>query len=125
LQTSAKLKEILQMLQTNLEHVLSKEQLQQIIDSNEKVAVCCGRMGPMCIPVYEVFDVFREKYPDVKFMDMEFDIPDATIIKNLPECKTFRGLPFTVYYRNGKVVKATTSIQDAKQIKDIISEVFS
>jgi thioredoxin 1 len=113
------------MLQTNLEHVMSKEQLQQIIESNEKVAVCCGRMGPMCIPVYDVFEVFREKYPEVKFMDMEFDLPDAIAIRGLPECSTFRGLPFTVYYRNGKVVKATTSIQNAKQIKDIISEVFA
>jgi thioredoxin 1 len=125
LQTPAKLKEILQMLQTNLEHVNSKEELQQIIESNEKVAVCCGRMGPMCIPVYDIFEVFREKYPDVKFMDMDFDIPDAAVIRSLPECRTFRGLPFTIYYRNGKVVKATTSIQDAKQVKDVISEVFS
>lgn len=113
------------MLQTNLEHITSKEQLQQIIEGNEKVAVCCGRMGPMCIPVYEVFEVLREKHPDIKFMDMEFDSPDAEVIRNLPECRTFRGLPFTVYYRNGKVVKATSSIQDAKQIKDIISEVLS
>jgi thioredoxin 1 len=113
------------MLQTNLEHVMSKEQLQQIIESNEKVAVCCGRMGPMCIPVYEVFEVFGEKYPDIKFMDMEFDHPEAAAIRSLPECSTFRGLPFTVYYRNGKVVKATTSIQSAKQIKDVIEEVLS
>jgi thioredoxin 1 len=125
LQTPAKLKEILQMLQTNLEHVNSNEELQQILASNEKVAVCCGRMGPMCIPVYDIFEVFREKYPDVKFMDMDFDIPDAAVIRSLPECRTFRGLPFTIYYRNGKVVKATTSIQDAKQVKDVISEVFS
>ncbi|MEI7848093.1 MAG: thioredoxin family protein [Chloroflexota bacterium] len=113
------------MLQTNLEHVTSKEALQKLIDSNEKVAVCCGRMGPMCIPVYEVFEIFREKYPDIQFRVMEFDSPDAVAIKELPECRGFRGLPFTVYYRNGKVVKATTSIQDAKQIKDIISEVFA
>ena len=113
------------MLQTNLEHVNSKEELQALIENNEKVAVCCGRMGPMCIPVYDVFDVFREKYPDIQFRDMDFDIPDATAIKSLPECRTFRGLPFTVYYRNGKVVKATTSIQDARQIKDILSEVFA
>jgi len=113
------------MLQTNLEHVMSKEQLQQVIESNEKVAVCCGRMGPMCIPVYEVFEVFGEKYPDIKFMDMEFDNPESIAIRGLPECSTFRGLPFTVYYRNGKVVKATTSIQNAKQIKEIIEEVLS
>jgi thioredoxin 1 len=113
------------MLQTNLEHVLSNDQLQQVIESNEMVAVCCGRMGPMCIPVYGIFEELREKHPNVKFMDMEFDIPDASAIRSLPECSTFRGLPFTVYYRNGKVVKATSSIQSAKQVKDIISEVFS
>jgi thioredoxin 1 len=113
------------MLQTNLEHVNTKEELQALIESNEKVAVCCGRMGPMCIPVYDIFEVFREKYPDIKFMDMDFDIPDAAVIRNLPECRTFRGLPFTIYYRNGKVVKATSSLQDAKQVKDVIAEVFS
>lgn len=113
------------MLQTNLEHINSKDELQKIIEQNESVAVCCGRMGPMCIPVYEVFEVFRDKYPNIKFMDMEFDNPEAVAIRNLPECSTFRGLPFTVYYRNGKVVKATSSIQSARQIKDIIGEVFS
>lgn len=113
------------MLQTNLEHVNSKAELQALIESNEKVAVCCGRMGPMCIPVYEVFDVFREKYPDIQFRDMEFDSPEAVAIKSLPECRGFNGLPFTVYYRNGQVVKATSSIQTAKQIKDIIGEVFA
>lgn len=113
------------MLYTNLEHVTSREQLQQVIEENEKVAVCCGRMGPMCIPVYEIFEILRDKYPDIQFMDMEFDSPDAAVIRNLPECSTFRGLPFTVYYRNGEVVKATSSIQTAKQIKDIIGQVFA
>jgi thioredoxin 1 len=113
------------MLQTNLEHVNSKEELRTLIETNEKVAVCCGRMGPMCLPVYDVFEVLREKHTDIQFWDMEFDNPDASAIRNLPECKGFNGLPFTVYYRNGKIVKATTSIQNAKQIKDIIAEVFA
>ncbi len=113
------------MLQTNLEHINTKEELQELIENNEKVAVCCGRMGPMCLPVYDIFDVLQDKYPDVKFRDMEFDIPDAAVIRNLPECRGFTGLPFTVYYRNGKVVKATSSIQSAKQVKDIINEVFA
>ncbi len=113
------------MLHTNLEHVTTRKQLQEVIEQNEKVAVCCGRMGPMCIPVYEIFEVLRDKYPDIKFMDMEFDSPESDVIRNLPECRNFRGLPFTVYYRNGKVVKATSSIQNAKQIKDIIGEVLS
>ncbi|MFZ2098641.1 MAG: thioredoxin family protein [Anaerolineales bacterium] len=113
------------MLQTNLEHVNSKAELRELIENNEKVVVSCGRMGPMCIPVYDIFEVFQEKYPDIQFRDMDFDIPDAEVIRRLPECRTFNGLPFTIYYRNGKVVKATTSIQSAKQIKDIIGEIFA
>lgn len=113
------------MLQTNLEHINSKAELENLISTHEKVAVCCGRMGPMCIPVYDVFEIFQDEYPDIQFRDMEFDHPEASVIRNLPECRSFNGLPFTVYYRNGKVVKATSSIQTAKQIKDIINEVFS
>jgi thioredoxin 1 len=113
------------MLHTNLKHIESQEELQTLIEENEKVAVCCGRMGPMCLPVYDIFEALEEKNPDIQFRDMEFDIPDAAAIRNLPECQGFRGLPFTVYYRNGKVVKATSSIQTAKQVKNIIREVFS
>jgi thioredoxin 1 len=113
------------MLQTHLKTLNSKEELLGFIEKNEKVVVCCGRMGPMCIPVYDILDVFQEKYPDTQFRNMDFDTPDAAVIKSLPECRGFNGLPFTVYYRNGKVVKATTSIQTAKQIKDIMSEVFA
>lgn len=113
------------MLQTKLTTLQSKEELNNLISKNEKVAVCCGRMGPMCIPVYGIFEVYEEKYPDIQFRNMDFDTPDADVIKRLPECRGFNGLPFTVYYRNGKVVKATSSIQTAKQIKDIIDEVFA
>ncbi len=113
------------MLNTNLNHLMTKADLQTLINSQEKVAVVCGRMGPMCIPVYEVFEVLEEKYPDIAFRDMEFDNPESSAIRSLPECRGFNGLPFTVYFRNGKVVKATTSIQTAKQIKDIIGEVFA
>lgn len=113
------------MLQTNLPTIQSKAELKELIEKNEKVAVCCGRMGPMCIPVYDIFEVYQEKYPEIVFRNMDFDTPDAMAIKGLPECSRFNGLPFTVYYRNGKVVKATTSIQTAKQVKDIIGEVFA
>ncbi len=112
------------MLQTNLEHIESEEQLKELIENNEKVAVCCGRMGPMCIPVYDIFEILQEKYSDIQFRDMDFDIPAAAMIKDLPECRGFWGLPFTIYYRNGKVVKATSSIQTAKEVKSVIDEVF-
>ncbi len=113
------------MLQTNLEHIESEEQLKELIEKNEKVAVCCGRMGPMCIPVYDIFEILQGNYPDIQFRDMDFDIPAAAMIKDLPECRNFWGLPYTIYYRNGKVVKATSSIQSAKEVKSIINDVFA
>ncbi len=109
-------------LQTDLHHVQSKAELEQMIQENEKVVVVCGRMGPMCVPVYGIMKALEAKHPDIKFNDFLFDHPEASIIRNLPEAKRFRGLPFTIYYRNGKVVKATSSIQDAKAVKGIIKD---
>ena len=56
--------------------------------------VCCGRMGPMCIPVYAAMTELENEYDQVVFADMEFDIPDAAVIRNAPECRNFMGLPF-------------------------------
>ena len=113
------------MLQTNLKHVESESQYNEILQNNENVMICCGRMGPMCVPVYDAMEDLENEYPNVKFYDMEFDIPDAYVIRNLPECRGFMGLPFTVYYKNGKVVKATTSLQNYEQIKEILDAEFS
>jgi len=55
---------------------------------------------------------------------MLFDNPHAAIIRNLPECSSFMGLPFNVYYKNGKVVKATSSIQNREQITEILDGEF-
>ena len=78
----------------------------------------------MCLPVYDIMEELEDKYKDVKFYDMDFDVPDAYVIKNAPECAGFMGLPFTMYYKNGKVVKATTSIQDMDQVTSILDEQF-
>ncbi|MCB2219335.1 MAG: thioredoxin family protein [Bacteroidetes bacterium] len=108
------------MLQTNLQHIESGSQLETILQENENVMVCCGRMGPMCVPVYAAMKDLEGEYQNIKFYDMEFDLPDASLIRNLPECRGFMGLPFTVYYRDGKVVKATSSIQSKDQIREIL-----
>ena len=103
------------MLYTNLNHVESASQLEKIISENENVMVCCGRMGPMCIPVYGIMEELEPVYSHVKFFDMEFDNPEAQVIRNAPLTRGFMGLPYTVYYRNGKMVKATSSIQTTPQ----------
>jgi thioredoxin 1 len=113
------------MLQTNLNHLLSQQQFDEAIENHENVMISCGRMGPMCVPVYATMKELESEYPDVKFYDMEFDIHEAAIIRNLPECRGFMGLPFTVYYKNGKIAKATSGLQNREQITQIIDHLLN
>jgi len=110
------------MLGTNLKHIKSEEEFNEVIENNENVMICCGRMGPMCLPVYDVMENLEEKYENVTFYDMEFDAPHAHVLRNHESARGFMGLPFTFYYKNGKAVKATTSIQNKKQVKTILDE---
>ncbi len=112
-------------LRTSLHEIETAEELQKIINENENVMVCLGRMGPMCIPVYEIMEELEEERPEVKFYSMGFDNPESGAIKNAPECRGFMGLPFTMYYKNGKVAKATTSIQSMQQITSILDQYLS
>jgi len=63
-------------------------------------------------------------YPHVKFFDMEFDNPESHVIRNIPEVRGFMGIPFVIYYKDGKVVKATSSIQSKSEITNILNSVF-
>ncbi|NTV18736.1 MAG: thioredoxin, partial [Bacteroidales bacterium] len=36
----------------------------------------------------------------------------------------FMGIPFTIYYKNGKVAKATSSIQTKGQVTSILNNEF-
>jgi thioredoxin 1 len=113
------------MLYTNLKHIETAADHAKIINENENVMVICGRMGPMCIPVYGIAEDLEDEYQHVKFYDMEFDNPEAQVIRNLPEVRGFMGIPFTIYYKNGKVVKATSSIQTKQQVTSISNTEFA
>lgn len=112
------------MLYTNLKHIESAAEHAKITSENENVMVICGRMGPMCIPVYGIAEELESEYKHVKFCDMEFDNPESYVIRNLPEVRGFMGIPFTIYYKNGKVVKATSSIQTMEQVRTILDKEF-
>lgn len=112
-------------LQTRLQEIESATELEKIINENENVMVCCGRMGPMCMPVYDVMEELEEERPEIKFAVMAFDSPEAGIIRNAPECRGFMGLPFTMYYKNGKVAHATSSIQNMQQVSAILDREFA
>ena len=99
------------MLYTNLKHIETAIDHALVIRENENVMVICGRMGPMCIAVYRIAEELEVEYKHVMFFDMEFDNPESHVIRNLPEVKGFMRIPFTIYYKGGKVAKATSGIQ--------------
>lgn len=113
------------MLYTNLKHIENAAEQAQIINENENAMVICGRMGSMCIPVYRIAEELESEYSQVKFFDMEFDNPKSAAIRNLPEVQNFTGIPFTIYYKNGQVVKGTSGIQTKAQIKAILDTEFA
>jgi thioredoxin 1 len=113
------------MLATNLKHLTSEQDFKDTLANNDNVMICCGRMGPMCIPVYGVMEELQGDYKHVAFRDLEFDGPYGHLVRNLPECSNFRGLPFTVYFHKGTLVKATSSIQSREQVTDILDNNFS
>ena len=112
------------ILQTNLNHVVDSKEYEEALKENENVMISCGRMGPMCQPVYAIMDELKNVYPHVKFFDQDFDGPAASTIKGLPECASFMGLPFTVYFKEGKPVKATSSIQTRDHVTEILDRQF-
>jgi len=113
------------MLYTNLKHIESATLCAHIINEIENVMVICGRMGPMCVPVYRIAEELEKDYKHVKFFDMEFDNPESHIIRTLSEVDGFTGIPFTIYYKNGKVVKAVSGIQSKAQITAILDKEFA
>lgn len=112
------------MLQTGLEHIESEQAFKETLANNDNVMVCCGRMGPMCLPVYDIMETLSADYPHVAFRDMDFDEPVGDVIRALPETASFAGLPFTVYFKNAKVVAATSSIQTMDQVTALLDENF-
>ena len=113
------------MLYTNLKHIEKAVEHAQIISKHEHVVIVCGRMGPMCVPVYRAAEELEREYHHVKFFDMELDNPESAVIRTLPEVQGFTGVPFTIYYKNGQVVRVTTGIQSKEQITAILDQEFA
>ena len=110
------------MLYTNLKHIESAAEQANIINENEQVVVICGQMGLMCIPVYRIAEELEGQYRHVNFYDMEYDDPESAVIRTLPEVCDFMEIPFTIYYKNGKVVKATSGLQTKAQVTAILDQ---
>ena len=113
------------MLYTNLKHIESAAEYTSIISESEKLVVICGRMDPMCIPLFRIAEELAAKFTQIKFYDMEFDNPESYVVRNLPEVCGFTEIPIAIYYKSGQIVKATTGIQSKMQLTDILYQEFS
>lgn len=113
------------MLSTNLKHIETDEQFRAALEDNENLMVCCGRMGPMCIPVYDIMEKLGPKYPHVAFRDMAFDSTVANHVRSLPEVRGYNSLPFTVYFHKGRVVAATGGIQNKREVTAKLEQSFA
>lgn len=112
------------MLYTNLNHIESVDEYTRILNEHENVIIICGRMDSVCISVYRLAVELDEEYGHVKFFDMEYDNPESYFFYALPEVSYLREIPFTVYYKNGQVIKATSGIQSKAQMKAILDQEF-
>lgn len=112
------------MLYTNLKHIETASEHEQMIREHENVIVCCGRMGLVCIPVYNIMEELQKKYRYVKFFDIEFDNPESQSLRNDFRCNEMEGLPYLIYYKNGNPVQITSGYQTKQQIVSIINKQF-
>ena len=112
------------MLYTNLKHIESAADQVQVISESRQVVIICGRMDPMCIPVYRIAEELETDYTVVKFYDMEFDNPESEVIRSLPEVAGFRIIPYIIWYKNGKVLNATSGIQTKAGMAAILDQEF-
>ncbi len=112
------------MLNTNVKEIKSPEEYEEYVNNNDSLVICAGRLGPMCIPVYIAMEQMEkeEQFKDVKLMTVDFDTASAIAIRKNEKCRNFMGLPFTAYYKNGKMVHATSSIQSRMQLEKNIEE---
>jgi thioredoxin 1 len=54
------------MLATKLKHLETDGEIDEALQANERLMTCCGRMGPMCIPVYHAMENLEKQYPHVR-----------------------------------------------------------
>ncbi len=60
------------MLSTGLKHLETNEDIKNVLENHENVMICCGRMGPMCTPVYSAMQSLEPHYSHVVFRDLDF-----------------------------------------------------
>jgi thioredoxin 1 len=112
------------MLLSNLKHIESGADHKKAVSENDNVMIICGHMGAESVAAYEIAKQLECQYQGVKFYYMDYDNPEAQVIRSIPEVQSCDRIPITVFYKNSIVVKATSSAHNKEQIVSILEEVF-
>lgn len=109
------------MLYTNLNHIESAQQFQQIVEQNKKIVVACGRMDPTSVKLYNELEVLRKRYHHILFYDFECDHPEFRIV--LPELAQ-NSDPAIVLIENGAIKNVVFEQQDYDHLSTHLSDFF-
>jgi len=75
-------------------------------------------MGVDSIQVYRIAEQLEALYPQVKFLDLEFDNPESKFLCDLFDNDKESTVPYLVYYRNAEMVHRTTGSQTREQMAE-------
>jgi len=112
------------MLYTNLKHIESTSQLNDVIEKNNNVVMCYGRMNHNCIPVFNALEQLENEIPTIQMYDIEYDNPEFEDFKQSTHTLKMAELPYLIFFQNGAVREVITGKKDENQLRNIIHSVY-
>jgi len=112
------------MLYTNLKHIESTSQLNDVIGKNNNVVMCYGRMNHDCIAVFNSLEQLENENPSIQIYDIEYDNPEFEDFKQSTRSLTMAELPYLILFQNGEVREVFTGKKDENQLRNIIHSVY-
>jgi len=112
------------MLYTNLNHIESTSQLNSIIENNDNVVMCYGRMNHDCVAVFNALEMLENELPDVQIYDIEYDNPEFEDFKQSTRSLTMAELPYLILFKNGVVQEVNTGKKDENQLRTLIQKTY-
>ena len=112
------------MLYTNLNHIESTNQLNDVIGKNKNVVMCYGRMNHDCIAVFNALEQLGNEHSDVQIYDIEYDNPEFEDFKQSTHTLAMTELPYLILFQNGEVREVYTGKKDENQLRNIIHSVY-
>jgi len=113
------------MLYTNLKHIETSSDYTRTIGQNGNVIIICGRMNPVCIPIFRIAEELESTYKHVKFYDMEFDNPESGVLKNVVQYYNLEDIPLVGYFKDGNLVEVSIGTQTKEQMLAVLNKEYN